>query len=198
MGLNEFVELKAELKSGEDTRLKLVFENYSVYCINKLIGLHSCSREDAQDIYVEAVLNLREKIIAGQIDSILDVRAYLFATCRNMLLVSFKKDQRIRNATKEWHEDQKEEICSDSLSGERYRDHIMELTQLAMANLPIKCREILKAFYFDKLGLEEIAKSMAFANANVVKVSKSRCFQKLAEEIKLLQNKNKSQQNATK
>jgi len=185
MEQKELESLKVELRSGCQKRFKLIFESNSEYCINKLLFLHSCSLEDAQDIYVDAIINFREKIIVGKIDAVGDIKTYLYGTCKNMLLTRIRKQQRVSEAISEFYSGHSD---SDIDQGHlKYKEHISQLTKEALALLPEKCQHLLKLFYFDKLSMEDIAAKMQFANANVTKVSKARCFQKLIEQIEIIQ-----------
>lgn len=190
MNPDDLLELTKELKSGDTRRLKSIFIKNSSYCIRILISKYKCAREDAEDIYIDSILNFREKIISGKIETLTDERAYLLTTCKNMFLVKLKKEQRINKAVMEINA-LNDPIHSDD--GEsNYKDEILKVTEEALLTLPINCQNLLKQFYFNKLSLEEIAKSMDLANANVAKVSKSRCFGKLVDQIKILQQqKNK-------
>jgi RNA polymerase sigma factor (sigma-70 family) len=180
----EFIGLKLQLKTGNNDELKFIFEANALYCIHKLVSEHRCSKDDAEDIYSDSVLNFREKIVSDKIDSIINLRSYLYATCRNMLLAKLKKKELVDSAAIEHYADSLESELDET---EIYREKIIKLTIEALSSLPEKCREILKAFYFDRLSMEEIAQKMKLANPNVAKVSKARCFQNLLEQIKVLQ-----------
>lgn len=190
MEYTEFRRLASELKSGDNTTFKIIFEQYASYCISKLIRQFKCSREDAEDIYVEAILNFREKIITEKVDALTDLRAYLFGTCKNMMLVELKKKQRINTAVAEIHHSADAKDAGDS-DDSQYKEELLAITEEAMGTLPSACQQLLKLFYFSKLSLEDIAMQMQLANANVAKVSKSRCFHKLITMIKELQQQKK-------
>lgn len=196
MVYKEFLDLRDELRSGDNRRLKTIFEAYSSHCIRKLLYDYKCSHEDAEDIYTDSILNLRDKVVSGKLEAITDIKGYLYATCKNMWLARFQKEKRLNNAAFELyaHQATYELDQEDFLE---YRQKIIRLTEEGLSGLSEKCRQMLKAFYFDRLDMEEIAEKMSFANANVAKVSKARCFQKLIESIKMLENQNKNS-NVTK
>lgn len=185
----EFINLKRQLKTGNGEQLKSIFESTASYCINKLILKHKCGQEDAEDIYTDAILNLRDKIINDKIDSLVDLRGYLYATCKNMLLVKLKRAKRFNNSLENFYNGHTVNILQDD--DVSYKDGIIKLAMDALSTLPVKCRELLKAFYFDQLSMEEMADKFKFSSANVAKVSKSRCLQKLVEQIKNMQKENK-------
>jgi RNA polymerase sigma factor (sigma-70 family) len=183
MDQSEFERLVKELKAGQNSRLKYIFQENAKFCISTLIFQYKCSREDAEDIYSDSILNFREKVIQDKISVLTDLRSYLYATCKNMLLVRFKKAQRITEAATVLSQAADDFEYSDDENELTYFEEIFKITEKAMTSLPEKCQALLKAFYFDRISLEEIAEKYNMANANVAKVSKSRCFQKLIQII---------------
>jgi hypothetical protein len=55
----EFILLKLQLKAGNNDKLKFLFEANASYCVRKLVSEHRCSKEDAEDIYTDSILNFR-------------------------------------------------------------------------------------------------------------------------------------------
>ncbi len=49
----------------------------------------------------------------------------------------------------------------------------------ALEKMDTRCRQLLKAFYYQKYSMDEIAEQLGMKNRNVVKVSKYRCLEKL-------------------
>jgi RNA polymerase sigma-70 factor (ECF subfamily) len=184
----DFSKILDQLKTGDNESFKLIFKENSLYCIHGLLSKHNCSMEDAEDIYIDAILNLREKIISGKIEFLNDPKNYLYATCQNMFLARLSKQQKVYSAAVEMYQfnytDGPELEENDDISE---REEMIRLTEAALSGIGDKCRDILKSFYFYKLSMEKIAAKFNMANTNVAKVSKSRCFQKLVNNIKLIQ-----------
>jgi RNA polymerase sigma factor (sigma-70 family) len=181
MNISELRELIFNLRAGDTNHLKRVFEENASYCILGLVRKHKCFREDAEDIYVDAIINFREKLLDGKIEFLTDIRSYLFATCNNMFLARTKRVERVNKAVQEFYIE-KQIFPKDDETGSR--DELFALTEEGLSSLGEKCRNLLKSFYFDKLGLEEIALKFTMANGNVAKVSKSRCLQRLIDNIR--------------
>lgn len=189
----DFSKLVDQLKTGDNKLLQSIFKENSFYCIHGLLSKHSCSAEDAEDIYIDAILNLREKIISGKIEFLTDPKNYLYATCQNMFLARLSKQRRVYGAVVEMYQssyDDDPDLEENDPVSER--EEMIRLTEYALSGIGSKCRDILKSFYFSRLSMEEIAAKFNMASANVAKVSKSRCFQKLVNNIKVIrQQKNK-------
>lgn len=197
MNYKEFVTLKEELKAGNNRLLKNIFRENCSYCIKGLIKKFNSSAEDAEDIYMDAILNFREKIVSEKIEVLTNLRSYLFATCKNMWLARSKRKERTDKAITDLYGDEEYyEIDYGNNEYPDYQEKIIELTERALSTLSDKCRQILKSFYFDRVVIEEIAEKMNFANSNVAKVSKTRCLQKLVSQVKFFEQQETQEDNA--
>ena len=148
--------------------------------------------EDAEDIYIDAILNLREKIISGGIEFLTDPKNYLYATCQNMFLARLSKQQRVYSAAVEMYQSNYDDnFPLEENDAMAQKEEMVRLAETALSGIGDKCRHILKSFYFYKLSMEKIAAKFNMASTNVAKVSKSRCFQKLVNNIRLIQQQNK-------
>ena len=170
--------IASQLKNGDTTQLKVLFDEHSRYCIKRLVFKYDCPEEEAKDIYVDSILNLRDKLVEGKVTAVIDVRGYLFATCKNMFLTNLKRRARIERAATETFRTRSE---AEEVEQKEQR---VQTVESALATLGSRCKEVLTAFYFLKLDLEEIATKFNMANANVAKVTKSRCLQRLIENVK--------------
>jgi RNA polymerase sigma factor (sigma-70 family) len=180
----DFSSLKKELISGENRMLRKIFEDHSRSCIDRLTSRFRCCRDDAEDIYVDAILNLRDKIISGEVQMLTDVGAYLFATCRNMYLVRLKQNERTLIAAQEFSRstDVGAQLMQDD--SELEREQFEKVLEDALTKIPENCQVLLRSFYYHRQSLSDIAIKMGLASANVAKVIKSRCFRKLLEGVR--------------
>ena len=178
--------LSASLKSGDNSVLEPIFRQHQHYCINKLMCEKNCPREEAEDIYVEAILNLRSKIITDQIAALTNVKSYLAQTCVNMYFVRIKQQQRWNK-----HIPDVERFFYQSdyvLNEEDYDfEEAMAVTRAVWSKMKEKCKDIIHYFYIDRLKMDEISRLMGFSNANVVKTTKSRCLKKMQDLANELQ-----------
>jgi DNA-directed RNA polymerase specialized sigma24 family protein len=86
------------------------------------------------------------------------------------------------------------EEYSETMDTSEYFDNkkaMIRITKKAMATLKTKCRRVLSLFYVERYSMKEVAKMMNFANDNVAKTIKSRCFNTLIAEVKRIQEKEK-------
>ncbi len=171
-------ELRSELKQGNNEMLSVFFQEHAGYCTRKLTREHQCSSEDAEDIFIESVMNLREKLIQGAVEAVANVRSYLYKTCHFMLMNRLRKknrqDQAEEDVVRFFYE------ATHSNENDPYDQNLVEITKVAWNELSEKCKDILHYFYVDRLEMKEIAEIMVFASANVAKTTKSRCFQQFS------------------
>lgn len=160
--------------------LELIFRQSKQYCLDKLIIEKNCIREEAEDIYVEAIINFREKILADKITYLTDVKYYLGQTCLNMFYVRLKQKQRWDRNTPDIERFFYE---SDYVIDQRDYDYerAMQATRKSWSLLKEKCKDIIHYFYIDRLKMSEIAEIMGFSSADVAKTVKARCYKKLQE-----------------
>jgi len=177
--------LIAELKKGNNQCLQFIFEDHAEFCTKNLTRQTTCSQEEAEDIFMDAILNFREKALKGKITYLTQMRNYIYTTCINMHRVRYSQQLKAIQ--------RKEEVLMYFQSGEveveqenSFEEQRMDLTVRALRKLDKKCQGILKSFYVDEMKMSEIAKKFNFTNANVAKTSKSRCYKKWMEEVVIL------------
>ena len=65
----QFQDMIAQLRRGNNRPLKVLFETYADYCVAGLQRHTGCQREDAEDIFQDAVLQFRENALEDRIKS---------------------------------------------------------------------------------------------------------------------------------
>ena len=172
-----------DLQAGCNDCLKDIFENYGTQCIEFLKSRTGCRHEDAEDIFVDAVVNFRDKAIAGQISHLSNLRGYLYSTCLNMW--------RERTRSRIRWQNQETEIV------EKFYNHqwepLLEETELerklhaakdAFNSMSERCKDVLYYFYVDNLRFKEITELMGLANTDVAKTFKYKSLQRLRNEAR--------------
>lgn len=177
LDLNELVQ---HLRRNDNTCLKTIFLEHGNYCTKNLIKRTSCSPEDADDIFVDAIINFRERLLSGKVEYLTNIRGYLYSTCYNMWLVKHRKSK-IHDSHAE---DIKRFYQDNNSSTDQNREELHAIAQRAISSLGDKCQYIIKLFYFNKLTMAEIAEEMGFASSGVAKTIKARCYKKLMEKAR--------------
>ena len=168
----------ADLRSEDRLTLKRLYEDFR----GQFFGFarkYQLDDSDLSNIYQEAFLALRKHAINGRLEKVnCSMKTYLFQIGKHMIYDLFR--YRGKNVPYEANlqVERGEEIevvidRGDNLSSAQraLRKHFKALDE--------KCKQLLTLYYYRGLTLEEIAPMAGLRNANVVKVQKHRCLQKL-------------------
>ena len=174
MDEEKIAEIRNDLIQGNNDFLSHVFEEYEGYCINNLRRKTICPLELAEDIFVEAILNFREKVISGKLKYLTSIKNYLLTTCINMHKANTYQEMR--------KEVKKHEVLLYFHKGETYLfddeeyEGLMDKSASAFKTLGEACQKILRFFYAYDYSMADIAEDMGFNSVQVAKTQKMRCY----------------------
>ncbi|MBL6446450.1 sigma-70 family RNA polymerase sigma factor [Fulvivirga sp. 29W222] len=178
------------LKQDDSSCLEDLVVAYKSYCVNGLKKKTKCSDEEAEDLFIDALLELRDKVLSDKLDHLLNAKSYIFGICYNKWLSA----QRLKNKTiftsidaEGYYQQYLKDDSSLDLEDLEYKMQLLNITNRALGTIGEKCYKLIKYFYIEKRSMEDIANIMGFASADVAKTSKSRCFKKLVEKTKELE-----------
>ncbi len=184
----ELQEIIRKLKEEDTSPLKQFFVDHSAYCINYVQASTSCSRDDAKDVFMNALLILRENLLRGKIKQLSNPRFYLAATSINQWKKKYQNQKKEKKKQDEvtWHfyEHRNNSLNNfdplvnqeEKENKQKEKQQKIRLILAALKTLDKKCQKILKLFYESQMNMKEIAKKAGLANANVAKVTKRRCY----------------------
>lgn len=166
----------AALKRKDRTAINLLY-NEVFPMVKKLVTGYRGSEEDAWDVFQETMIVLYRKIQDPNFQLTSKLSTFLVGISRLIWMKKSQKDQ----ATMLTHSDSEAYITNDTelIFAER---ELLFRKKLHM--LGEQCRSILLLF-FQKTKMEEIARQLNLASAEVARITKYRCTQKL---IKLIQS----------
>ncbi|MGB0523036.1 MAG: RNA polymerase sigma factor [Flammeovirgaceae bacterium] len=185
MILDELIE---SFRRGESQAIQFIFEEYGAYCVDNLKLRTHCTLEEAKDVFIEAILNFRDKVMANKvtISTEANLRNYLYTTCVNMQLSEKRKQYRLLNHKEaikyHFYETIEEEPFDLDYNDEQGKD-LIDICYETLNELGDKCRELLRYFYIQRLSITQVTTKLGFANQNVAKTAKSRCMKKWREAI---------------
>lgn len=175
--------IKSQLSRGDNSSLEIIFREQADFCIQNLIRKTNCTFEDAEDIFIESVMNFRERVISGQLTEIKSVRSYIYSTCKYMRISKIRKVTSEEKMSDRISNYLYEELGEDpflKVENRQEEEKLLQLSKESFSQLGDKCQDILGFFYIENRKLAEIADLMKIANANVAKVLKYRCLKKLS------------------
>jgi DNA-directed RNA polymerase specialized sigma24 family protein len=132
---------------------------------------------DAKDIFQDALIIFYEKQLTGLLSIQGTQEAYILGIAKHLWLRKFKKAQ--------------EEISFDdleaaiSIPADYYQESTENNRLLALLQVSgSKCLELLRAFYYDQLGLPDIALIFGYHNVRSATAQKYKCLEKVRDKVK--------------
>lgn len=182
-----FQELRDQISGGESAGLRRVFEETHRYCVRTLMKKTQCAESDAEDLYMDAVLVFRENVLSGKLQRLTNLKTYLFGICWNLW-------RDLRRAKAKWGPPAEEverqmwliagqEGHPFAEEGEEIRESRIRTVKEALSRLGDTCRQLLTYVYVERRRQKDIAELMGMANANVVKVTRHRCYQQWMKHV---------------
>jgi RNA polymerase sigma factor (sigma-70 family) len=163
-----------KLVSGEKFHpaIKQLYRYYPV--VRKYVVNNSGSRQEAEDIFQDALIVLFNKVKAGNFELRAGLNTYLFGVCRLLWLEELRKKERTVRSEKLAAEDLGSTFTEKDLEEEQKAKQ----AQQAVEKLGAKCKQLLELFYFKKVSMKEIAQQLGFATEQVARNQKYRCIEK--------------------
>jgi RNA polymerase sigma factor (sigma-70 family) len=165
--------------------------NRFVYFIREGIRKYSLSEEDAFDVYSDTILSAIQKISGGLFEGRSSLKTYLFRIFHNKCVDQIRKLTTNKNKI---HRPSTDPALLSHLS-DSAKSVIQQLVERSDATLLRErlkelgdsCRKLL-ALFADGYSDKEIAVTMEYKTAEVVKTSRLRCLDKLRQSYNLLKN----------
>ena len=145
-----------------------------------LLKILWCSKDDAEDIFQEAILILCRKMEDSNFELWIEPLFYIQKTSKLLWFNQARKMQ--KQQTFHLEDDFLGLIDESELESEK-EEKLIEIEN-AILEIGKQCQEILKLFYGKNLSMEIIAQKVGLRNEKVAKVQKYRCLNK----VKLIMN----------
>jgi len=160
--------------------LKAVFEE-CLPVVKRFVIKNSGTAEDAEDVFMDALEVVYQKVKKGELNLTCAFCSYLFAICKNLWLKKLHK-RKLENRVilNEWEE---------SILGEEPTVEMEEMERMVFFRericlLEKDCQRVLYLSLVEDLSMENIAKEMGYSSAGYARKKKSICKKKLKELIR--------------
>jgi len=170
----DFIE---RIKADDRTVLGEIFIRFE-RMVHHYITSHGGGKVDAEDILQESVIVLWQKVNSGNFELTSKMSTFIMGVAKNKWMAELRKRNRIsgqeipHNLPANNPTTLEEVIASEK----------MEILRSAFELIQPMCKKILLLFYFEEKCLEDIAKTLNFANSDVVKSKKYQC-KKMLEDV---------------
>lgn len=175
-------ELVAKLRAGKsmDEAIKAIYRNHFESLCWYIMN-NSGSRQDAEDVFQEVVLNFIDLVQKDKFRGESTVKTFLFSLNRYTWLNELKRRGRTQ-AREEKFERSQDKTEMDASHYIADREGKAEITRL-VGELGETCRKILLLFYYENLSMREILETLHYENEQVVRNKKYKCLKQLEQMI---------------
>ena len=147
--------------------------------VSSYVASHGGDEADGEDMLQEAIIVLWQNVCSGKFELTSKLSTYILAIVKNKWSAERRKRSRFS-----------EELPVDATDGKPsslenvLREEKMAAVKNALEALKPPCKELLRLFYFEERNLQDIARILGFANAEVAKSRKYQCKRSLEMILK--------------
>jgi RNA polymerase sigma factor (sigma-70 family) len=178
-------ELIIALRKGDREAVEYLYRHAFHACAS-YITQNNGTMDDAKDLFQESLMVLFRNLQKPDFELTADVKTFLYSVMRNLWLKQLRKKGRGGLALVVDDDSETEFIIidEDELEYKREKERKHELIADMMKEIKEDCRELLLNYYFKKIPLKEVGKTMGYSD-NFVKVKKNRCMESLRNKVEL-------------
>ncbi len=169
------------IRQGSNDKALAYLYDKPLQKIRKYILSNNGTREDANDVFQDAVVILFNQVRKDKYKEKFEIEGFLYSVARNLWIDKMRKEKRkVTDAA----------FVSNDLSD--FNDHLNDLIvkeksaalRTVFDRLDEKCRKILLYVIYEKRSMKEISQKMGYNNENVAKTNHYRCKQYLSKMVK--------------
>ena len=164
--------------------LDKVYQDYFPV-VNIFIQKNKGTKEDAEDIFQEAMMILVEKLKQDDFILTASLKTYVMAISKNLWFKHLRDSK--KNATSELTDIHSPVVMDEiSLAIEQEKSYLDRLNAY-LSKVSSHCKTILEMFYFEKKTIDEIQKHFGYTTKHNAQNQKYKCV----EQVKSVHTKNK-------
>ncbi|MCO6490004.1 MAG: sigma-70 family RNA polymerase sigma factor [Phaeodactylibacter sp.] len=165
------------IREGDESVLKEIYRKHREEFLSWATGTYHARREDAADIFQDAVIIFHKNIVSGKLSEMnSSLKTYIFAIGRHLLWKRLGKKRKIvleEEAPQGWADQ-----LDDSLHYNEELTHRQQFVQDILRELTDACQQILTLFYYYRFSMESIRERMGFSSEEGARTAKHRCLKK--------------------
>jgi len=167
------------LRSGKrDKALLRLYKHFPQ--VERLICSKGGSKEDARDIYQEALIIFCRKVKSVEFELTAGIGTYLYSVSR--FLWKDELQRRQKKTTVDFDLDltpQDEQALQEALE----RENNLKMAEQVIAGLGQRCRDLLQLFYFQSLSMKVIADKLQFSSEKIARNQKYKCMERAKAKL---------------
>lgn len=165
------------LKNEDNASFGVLYRFYFPSISQYVIQNFGC-REDAEDIFQEAIIILLQKVRRPDFVLTSSLKTYLFAVAKNQWLKRLRDNKLVAFDKFEKHEQEAEpftfELQSQPTQEEQLSSWLAKITE--------NCQRILKAIFFNKESVGSLMQKMGWKNKHTAANQQYKCIQQVKKE----------------
>jgi RNA polymerase sigma factor (sigma-70 family) len=171
---NEKALLDGLAKNNRQAIETIYKQNYNM--VQTLILNNSGNKEDAKDIFQEALVVLYEKAKSGSLELNCQIKTYVYSVSRRLWL---KRLHQLQKFSSEVESLEETVVVEEEMETHEKRNSDFQTMDLAMQTLGEPCKSLLESYYLQKKSMLEIAGDFGYTNADNAKNQKYKCLMRL-------------------
>ncbi len=165
-------EVIKKIEEGDEAAIDFLYQKYYKMMVNMIIK-NNGTEEEARDIFQDALIVFWQKVRFKSLVLTSKISTYLYSICRNLWLKELEHKKRLSY-------EKKDDIQNLTIEA----DERKKIIHQCINDLGETCQKVLTLYYFDGLSMKEIAKELAFSNADTAKTKKYKCKKALDKLVK--------------
>lgn len=173
-------EIREALRSGDDSKVLSYLYGNLLPKVRKHIIRNNGTKEEADDIFQDAILKLYKVILEGKSVDLENIEGFLFQISKNLWINRAKlisKENRISEIESELISE--DNNAMELILNKEKQNAIMELFGM----IGDKCIRIMELHLFEKKSMKEVSEILGMSSADSAKAQHYRCKQKLIQLI---------------
>jgi len=150
--------------------------------IRKMIRENGGNKEDAEDIFQEALIIFSRKCEDPLFELTSQVSTYLYSVSRFLWNDELKKRKRQSIITAD--SDMRQNDLSVQWEELIHQEEKFKKAETVLSKIGEKCLQLLKFFYLDNKSMKEIAKKMELSSEKIAKNQKYKCLERAKENYR--------------
>jgi len=169
------------IRRGDEAGLALLYRA-NRKPITAYVTRNHGNEDDAEDMLQEALIVLWERVRSRRFEYAARLSTFLYATVKNKWARELARRRHEQPST-----DTMDSVTADDPSplDDLIESEEAERISEALNRLGDPCKALLKFYYWEELSMEEIAKTMGFANAETAKSKKYQCKEMLKRILRM-------------
>ncbi len=167
-------KLKSHRKNDREEALSTLYKTHYP-AIKKLITQNHGTANDAKDVFQDAIIIFYKQTRKEEFQLYSSIQTYLYSVSKNLWLTSlYKRKKEVRLP------ENQEVVSLDKTQVELlYKKEEAGVLQELIGRLGEKCRNLLMAYFFERMKMAQIANHLGYTNEQVVRNKKYKCMLRL-------------------